>query len=199
MPSPALTAACTALTSEDLPMPRAPHSSALLAGRPRAKRSVFSTRMSRTRSMPLSSDMSTRLTRGTGRELAGIGLPDEGVGGGEIGRLGGGGASRSSAAAMRCEDVGVGRARASRRRTWNSLFRSLPIAGRGAAASRFRSAINAGARAGWRPFRRAHGAHCNRAAGRYSPRKPRVRPTLFRDRAMRSFRGRIRADWAAAT
>ena len=30
----ALTAACTALTSELLPMPRAPQSSALLAGRP---------------------------------------------------------------------------------------------------------------------------------------------------------------------
>ena len=47
-------------------MPRAPHSSALLAGRPLAKRSVFSISMSRTRSMPLSSDISTRLTRGTG-------------------------------------------------------------------------------------------------------------------------------------
>ena len=63
---PALIAACAALTSDDLPMPRAPHSSALLAGRPRAKRSVFSTRRSRTRSMPLSSDMSTRLTAATG-------------------------------------------------------------------------------------------------------------------------------------
>ncbi len=34
----ALTAACTALTSDDLPMPRAPHSKALLAARPLAKR-----------------------------------------------------------------------------------------------------------------------------------------------------------------
>src|SRR5215813_10763341 len=55
--------ACAALTSEDLPMPRAPQSSALLAGRPLAKRSVFSIRMSRIRSMPLSRKRSTRLTR----------------------------------------------------------------------------------------------------------------------------------------
>src|SRR5277367_5102147 len=47
-------------------MPRAPHKSALLAGRPSAKRSVFSIRMSRIRSIPLSSPNSTRLTRGTG-------------------------------------------------------------------------------------------------------------------------------------
>ncbi len=58
--------ACAAFTSDDFPMPRAPHSSALLAGRPSAKRSVFSIRMSRIRSMPLSRPRSTRLTRGTG-------------------------------------------------------------------------------------------------------------------------------------
>ena len=58
--------ACVAFTSDDLPMPRAPHSSALLAGSPSAKRSVFSIRMSRIRSMPLSRPRSTRLTRGTG-------------------------------------------------------------------------------------------------------------------------------------
>src|SRR5947209_5035242 len=58
--------ACAAFTSDDLPMPRAPHSSALLAGRPSAKRSVFSIRMSRMRSIPLSRPRSTRLTRGTG-------------------------------------------------------------------------------------------------------------------------------------
>ena len=62
----ALTRACAALTSEDLPMPRAPHNSALLAGRPVAKRSVFSISMSRIRSMPCSRPMSTRLTFGTG-------------------------------------------------------------------------------------------------------------------------------------
>ena len=46
-PSSAATAACAALTSELLPMPRAPHSSALLAGSPAAKRRVLSSRMSR--------------------------------------------------------------------------------------------------------------------------------------------------------
>src|ERR1700733_15828920 len=58
--------ACAAFTSDDFPMPRAPQSKALLAGRPSAKRSVFSIRMSRIRSMPLSRPISTRLTRGTG-------------------------------------------------------------------------------------------------------------------------------------
>src|SRR5258706_7908754 len=58
--------ACVALTSDDLPMPRAPHSSALLAGSPLAKRAVFSIRISRIRSIPLSRPRSTRLTRGTG-------------------------------------------------------------------------------------------------------------------------------------
>ena len=62
-PRAALIAACTALTSDDLPMPRAPQSSTLLAGRPAAKRSVLSTRMSRTRSTPRIRPMSTRLTR----------------------------------------------------------------------------------------------------------------------------------------
>src|SRR6185312_12714872 len=55
--------ACAAFTSEDLPMPRAPQSRALLAGRPLANRSEFSIRMSRIRSMPLSRKRSTRLTR----------------------------------------------------------------------------------------------------------------------------------------
>ena len=65
-PSILLTVACAAFTSEDLPMPRAPHNSALFAGRPRAKRSVFSIRMSRIRSTPFSRSSSTRLTFGTG-------------------------------------------------------------------------------------------------------------------------------------
>src|SRR5258708_3332894 len=58
--------ACAALTSDDLPMPRAPHSNALLAGSPLAKRAVFSISISRIRSIPLSRPRSTRLTRGTG-------------------------------------------------------------------------------------------------------------------------------------
>ena len=64
--SSAATAACTALTSELLPMPRAPQSSALLAGRPAAKRRVFSSSVSRERSMPFRSGSATRLTFGTG-------------------------------------------------------------------------------------------------------------------------------------
>ena len=54
------------MTSDDLPMPRAPHSSALLAATPLAKRCVFSSRMSRTRSMPFSNGRSTRFTFATG-------------------------------------------------------------------------------------------------------------------------------------
>ncbi len=60
-------------------MPRAPHSMALLAGRPRAKRSVFSTRIVFWRSTPCSSPISTRETLGTGREMPLLRMPDEGV------------------------------------------------------------------------------------------------------------------------
>ena len=60
------TAACVALTSDDLPIPRAPHKSTLLAGSPSAKRDVLSCRMSRTRSTPRISPMSIRLGLGTG-------------------------------------------------------------------------------------------------------------------------------------
>ena len=52
--------------TDDFPIPRAPQSSALFAGSPLANRSVFSTSTSRIRSTPLSSDISTRLTRATG-------------------------------------------------------------------------------------------------------------------------------------
>ena len=86
LPSPSSwrTSACAALTSEDLPMPRAPHSSALLAGRPWAKRRVLSRSWSEARSMPLSRPSGWRLTCGTGRKACGLGLPHEGFGGGEI-------------------------------------------------------------------------------------------------------------------
>src|SRR5256885_1467884 len=97
----ALTAAWEALTSDDLPMPRAPQSSALFAGRPLAKRSVFSISVSRTRSMPLSSVIWTRLTRGTGtsREPCACQMKAsaESKSEFEFGR----GASRSSASAIR--------------------------------------------------------------------------------------------------
>ncbi len=80
--------ACAALTSELLPMPRAPQRSALLAGRPAAKRCVLSIRMSRERSMPLRSGSATRLTFDDGLQMRRLGVPDEGLCGAEIGRHG---------------------------------------------------------------------------------------------------------------
>src|SRR5262249_38396621 len=65
-PAAALTPACAAFTSDDLPMPRAPQSNALLAGKPLGKRPVFLTRTSGTRSIPFRSDISTRFTWATG-------------------------------------------------------------------------------------------------------------------------------------
>ncbi len=108
-PCAALTEACTALTSDDFPMPRAPHSSALLAGRPRAKRSVFSSSTSRIRSMPLSSDISTRLTLATGTSLRPSGCQEKASAAANCGAAGAPGASRSSAAATRssaCSEPG---------------------------------------------------------------------------------------------
>src|SRR5712691_1033870 len=61
-----LIAACAALTRALLPVPRAPHNRTLLAGSPAANRSVFSRRMSRTRSIPRNSSIGTRLTLATG-------------------------------------------------------------------------------------------------------------------------------------
>ena len=103
---PRLMLACAAFTSDDLPMPRAPHSSALLAGRPLANRSVFSNRRSRTRSIPLSRPISTRFTFGTGASVCASARHDEGVGGPEIG---GGRGRRGEAlqrAAMRSRRAG---------------------------------------------------------------------------------------------
>src|SRR5664279_218190 len=97
----ALTPACAAFTSDDLPMPRAPHSNALLAGRPLAKRSVFSTSTSRTRSMPLSSDISTRLTRLTGASRRPSGCHTKASAAAKSVSGARCGASRSSAPAMR--------------------------------------------------------------------------------------------------
>ena len=73
-----LMAACAALTSDDLPMPRAPHSSALLAGRPRAKRWVFSTRRSRTRSIPRRSRKVDAVDARNRRQRLAVRAPDEG-------------------------------------------------------------------------------------------------------------------------
>ena len=96
----ALTPACAAFTSDDLPMPRAPQSNALLAGSRFAKRSVFSTSTSRTRSMPLSSDISTRLTRVTGASRP-SGYHTKASADCRSGRAARCGTSRSSAMAMR--------------------------------------------------------------------------------------------------
>ena len=84
-------------------MPRAPHSRTLLAGRPRAKRSVFSSRMSRIRSIPLSRTEIDPADPATGCRRLAVGLPDEGVGGVEIGRRGaaGDGCARSARPAGR--------------------------------------------------------------------------------------------------
>ena len=65
-------------------MPRAPQSSALLAGRPAAKRSVLASRMSRTRSIPTSSSQRHAGDLGDRAQLLRLRLPDERVGGGEI-------------------------------------------------------------------------------------------------------------------
>src|ERR1700730_18934626 len=56
--------------SADLPMPRAPQRSALLAAKPCAKRSVLARSVSRAWSIPRNSPISTRLTRGTGTSAA---------------------------------------------------------------------------------------------------------------------------------
>ena len=68
-------------------MPRAPHRSALLAAKPCAKRWVLASRMSRTWSIPRSSAISTRLTRGTGDESGAPRGEDKGVAGAEIARF----------------------------------------------------------------------------------------------------------------
>ena len=82
-------------------MPRAPQRSALLAGRPRAKRRVLSIRMSRTRSMPCSRARSTRLTRRTGTSRFAVAENTKASAASKSGGLGGVGVRRSSAAAMR--------------------------------------------------------------------------------------------------
>ena len=65
-------------------MPRAPHSSTLLAGKPGGEAPVLSSRMSRTRSIPRNSPISTRFTASTGSSAMAVGMPDKGVGGAEI-------------------------------------------------------------------------------------------------------------------
>ncbi len=82
-------------------MPRAPHSMALLAGRPRAKRSVLSSRICFCRSTPCSSEISTRDTLATGARCGGEGCQTKASAEPRSAADGGGGARRSSASAMR--------------------------------------------------------------------------------------------------
>ena len=82
--------AWTAFTIELLPEPREPHSRALLAGRPLAKRRVFSSRVSFWRSTPMQQveidpvDLGHRFQPVAGR------MPDIGFGRRDVGAGGGG-------------------------------------------------------------------------------------------------------------
>ncbi len=67
----ALASACTALTSDDLPVPRAPHKSTLLAGSPLAKRNVLSKSFAFCGSIPFKRAIGRRLTRVTGSIASG--------------------------------------------------------------------------------------------------------------------------------
>src|SRR6185437_10523743 len=101
---PRLTCACTALTSELLPMPRAPHRSALLAGRPSAKRRVLAISVSRWLSIALSNSRSMLATSATSVSAPRCGSQTKAspFSGSALGR--GAGASRSSAAAARASN-----------------------------------------------------------------------------------------------
>ena len=177
-------------------MPRAPHSSALLAGRPWAKRSVFSTRRSRTRSMPLSSDMSTRLTRRTGASSRPSGYQTKASAAAKSGAGGGGGARRSSASAIRASSSALpsagGAALALRGRCCRLPYRRLSSCER---ARRFGHVVHRVAafplagreRLASAAGRRGVAQRCNWANGGYSPRRfcaqnrpfrPRGRPRL---------------------
>ena len=82
-------------------MPRAPQSSALLAGSPRANRSVFSISMSRTRSMPFQERHLDAIDLAQREAAAAVRMPGERVGDVVSRGDAASGASRSSAAAMR--------------------------------------------------------------------------------------------------
>ena len=158
-------------------MPRAPHSSALLAGRPLAKRSVFSISMSRTRSMPLSSVISTRLTRGTGHEPRPCGCQMKASAAAKSGSACGRGASRSSASAIRVKRLArparsaVRFGAGFRLRAWTLIWPSerfrfaAPLAGRLAP----RKAQNPEKSEILGPFSRI-ARRCNWSADRYIPR-----------------------------
>ena len=85
-------------------MPRAPHSMAVLAGHPRATRSVLASNMPFCRSTPCNSAIGTRETLGTGSSRAGEGCQTKASAAPRLGRAGGGGARRSRAAAIRSRE-----------------------------------------------------------------------------------------------
>ena len=99
---PLLTAAWTDLTSELLPVPRAPQSKALLAGKPFAKRSVLPCNISICCSIPRKSSRSRRLMLWTGIKRSGLVCQTYASAASRDCKGGGGGAIRSSASAIRC-------------------------------------------------------------------------------------------------
>ncbi len=100
-PSSLRTWACAALTSDDLPMPRAPHSRALFAGSPLANLRVLSMSCSHARSMPLRSCSGWRLTCGTGRNPCGLLCQTKASAAEKSNSVAARGAMRSSAVATR--------------------------------------------------------------------------------------------------
>ena len=124
--------------------------------------------------------MSTRLTRGDRRQPPAVGMPDEGVGGGEIGRGAARGASRSSAVGDALEHVGSLRRLA---RLGFRLCAAVSIStcrfGHGLRFSESRAALSraallpqAGRGGNGRKWALLRGRQrCNWAGGRYSPRE----------------------------
>ena len=100
-PCRAATSACTAFTSELFPIPREPHSSALLAGSPAAKFRVLVSSVSRIRSTDLSSAMGIRLTWATGANRFSSACQLKASATAKSGAGGSGGDRRSRASAMR--------------------------------------------------------------------------------------------------
>ena len=102
-----LIAACAALTSDDLPMPRAPHSSALLAGSARAKRrGVLDQEIAHPVDAAQERDVDAvdALNR---RQRAAVGAPDERFRRVEIGRGGRGGREALERNGDAGEEVGL--------------------------------------------------------------------------------------------
>ena len=137
-----LIAACAALTSDDLPMPRAPHRSALLAGRPRAKRwRVLDQKVAHPVD-PAQERKIDAVDARDRRQRAAIGAPDESLRRLEIRLLAGGGHVRAQAP-RRCGGGG--------RLGFRAAARAIQFSCKGEALPRGRPSSKAGAvAAGWR-------------------------------------------------